>query len=199
MFTSYYFPLKLFRFGTTENVKFESKDNKKLEHKVDIDTENNLIEDITKYEITKGGDYLQKRITEITKECENIMILSSKKATYYKAASIVNNITLIIFAAIITFLSALLYLNSCDIHYSIAIMLLSALMTLQKSFNMVFSFDKKCVENRKIFVKTRKIIRELNELDINVDKKILKEKIRTINNQLDELELNIFLDGVSES
>ena len=138
----------------------------------------------------------KRKLNRMKTRCEKIKSDSRYKCNLYKYISMIHNISVILEGCLVTLISSLNFLYDCNSNYNTILIILGVLITAQKSVQMIFNFDRKSIEFKKVNIKTKKILRQLNDLNSN-DLEI-NSKIKQITEQLDDLEFNIFLDGIDD-
>jgi hypothetical protein len=139
---------------------------------------------------------IKHNINKIKERTERLRDQSKNKCLWYKYISMIHNITMIIEGCLVTLISSLNYLSGCAGNYNIALIAIGVIITAQKSIQTIFNFDRKSVEFKKVNIKSKRLLRELN--DINLDDDEINIKIKKITEQLDNLEFDIFLDGIDD-
>jgi hypothetical protein len=140
----------------------------------------------------------ESRLHKLKHKCENTLQRSEYKSTMYKWISLTFNLTIILIGALTTLFSSLNYLSQCTSNYNKTLICFGVLVSIIKSVQMIFNFERKSVEFKKTSVKIRKLLREIDNVDTTIEVVILTPTLNKIEEQLDEYEFNIFLDGLDD-
>jgi hypothetical protein len=139
---------------------------------------------------------ITKRIQCLQDKATQIRVLSGFKSNLYKYLSLLFNLGIIILGSLITLFSSLNYISTCESNYNVLLISFGITVSTSKALQVLFSFDKKCIEFKKIHIISKKILWKLEEIEV---KNFDADTFKSISDDLEALDLGIFLDGLQDT
>ena len=155
------------------------------------------MQELQLYKKTHTIEEYSQEIIFLKCRAEQICKQSSFKSKMYKCLSLFCSVFVVASGCFVTLFSSLNYLSGCTGQYNELLIALGVLITFIKSIQLIFNFDSRCVDFKKTNIKARKILREIHDIDI--DDSNINQKIKDLSDRLDDMELNIFIDGVDDT